>query len=151
MGHAWIWPRQKNPLGICNFLVEFRIWEKKIHTWKMKKKKGHRPPPPEFTRVLPVWVHQTLTSSSSSRSSSSFAMLSFNFTCKFFQPTRQEPSWWFFFNHPTEKYVLGKLDSFILPQGSGWKWKKYVSCHHLDFEAPWFYWHSEKGEPTRKA
>ena len=33
--------------------------------------------------------------------------------------------------NPSEKYVFVKLE--IFPNFSGWKMKKYVSCHHLDW------------------
>ena len=38
------------------------------------------------------------------------------------------PSWWL--NHPLQKICSSKWAH--LPQVSGWKFQKYLSCHHLD-------------------
>ena len=40
------------------------------------------------------------------------------------------PSWWF--SNPFEKYAQVKIGSFQFPQFSGWKFQKYLSCHHHD-------------------
>ncbi len=40
-------------------------------------------------------------------------------------------SWWFSTN-PFEKKQLVRMDHFWQGSGSGWKSKKYLSCHHLE-------------------
>ena len=96
----------------------------------IRKNRSEQPSP---TTTYTTWVFLTTKQSvrvcaqqlqKKQRSLRIFAKLMFFFLLHF------TSSWWFSFN-PFETYAP-QIWSF--PQGSGWKFKKYLSCHHLDLQ-----------------